>query len=181
MRTKLLLAGLCAACALGVVAWGGARATPPQGAVNTPIVGPVAFDPIDALVHTPDFTAVVKTRGPSDGRVVLVTIAPGGNTGWHSHPGIVFALVRSGTLTVYHDDGTSAVYPAGTGFVEEPGDVHIAVNEGATTAEVVAFFLLPRGAPPRSPRSSRSRPPGGADPGPVSPRRPVRAPGRVAG
>ena len=150
MRTKLLLAGLCAACALGVVAWGGARATPPQGAVNTPIVGPVAFDPIDALVHTPDFTAVVKTRGPSDGRVVLVTIAPGGNTGWHSHPGIVFALVQAGTLTLYHDDFVPEVYPAGTGFVEEPGGgAHIAVNEGDTDLEMYVFYLLPKGAPRR--------------------------------
>jgi hypothetical protein len=52
-------------------------------------------------------------------------------------------------LTLYHDDFTSAVYPAGTGFVESPGDVHDAVNEGATDLELAVLFLVPKGAPPR--------------------------------
>ena len=97
-----------------------------------------------------DYTALVKTRGLSDGYVRYLKIAPGGNTGWHSHPGIVFALIQSGTLTLYHDDFVPEVYPAGTGFVEAPGDgAHIAVNEGDTNLELAVFFLVPKGAPPR--------------------------------
>jgi quercetin dioxygenase-like cupin family protein len=138
--------GLLVACASGVIALRAARATPPRGVTNTLLVGPVAFDDIDAVVHTDDFKARIKTRGPADGYAAHVQIAPGGNTGWHSHPGLVFALVRAGTLTLYDDDFNPTVYPAGTGFVEEPGHVHIGVNEGTTDVEVVAFYLSPKGA-----------------------------------
>ena len=150
MRWKLMLAGVFVAGALGGVALKVAWATPPVGVTNIPIAGPVVFDDIDAKVHTQDFTANVKTRGLSDGYVRYLKIAPGGNTGWHSHPGIVFALIQSGTLTLYHDDFVPEVHPAGTGFVEQPGDgAHIAVNEGDTNLELAVFFLVPKGAPPR--------------------------------
>ena len=59
-------------------------------------------------------------------------IAPGGHTGWHSHPGPVFVMVTAGTLTKYEADDpdlTPQVYPKGTGFVEYPGVVHIGTPE----------------------------------------------------
>src|SRR3954451_7972667 len=43
-----------------------------------------------------------------------ITIAPGGSTGWHWHPGRVFGVIREGTLT--HDMANCAEdgsYPAG--------------------------------------------------------------------
>ena len=146
---KLMLAGVFVTCISGAIGYRIARATPPVGVTNTLIAGPVVLDDIDVVQQTPDWGAMIKTRGLSDAYVRYIKIAPGGNTGWHSHPGPVFALVNSGTLTIYNDDFESAVYPAGTGFVEGPGDVHIAVNEGDTDLELVAIFLVPRGAPPR--------------------------------
>ena len=148
---KLTLAAVLVAGASGVIGFRVARATPPQGIVtNTLIAGPVVFDEIDALTHTPHYRAVVKTRGLSDAYVQYTKIAPGGDTGWHSHPGIVFVLVRSGVGTHYDDEFTPSVYPAGTGFVEDPGDgTHILRNEGDTDLEVIVFFLLPKGAPRR--------------------------------
>ena len=150
MRWKLMLAGVFVAGALGGVALKVAWATPPVGVTNTPIAGPVTFGEIHAMTLDRDYTALVKTRGLSDGYVRYLKIAPGGNTGWHSHPGIVFALIQSGTLTLYHDDFVHEVYPAGTGFVESPGDgAHIAVNEGDTNLELAVFFLVSKGVPPR--------------------------------
>ena len=150
MRWKLMLAGVFVAGALGGVALKVAWATPPVGVTNIPIAGPVTFGEIHAMTLNPDYTALVKTRGLSDGYVRYLKIAPGGNTGWHSHPGIVFALIQSGTLTLYHDDFVPEVHPAGTGFVEQPGDgAHIAVNEGDTNLELAVFFLVPKGVPPR--------------------------------
>ena len=147
---KMMAAGVAVAAVFGALALRVARATPPVGVTNTLIAGPVTFDEIHAMTLDPDYTAVVKTRGLSDGYVRHLTIAPGGNTGWHSHPGIVFALVQSGTLTLFHDDFVPEVYPAGTGFVESPGDgAHIALNAGDTDLDLAVFFLLPKGAPPR--------------------------------
>jgi hypothetical protein len=147
---QLMVAGVVVAGAVGVIALKVAWATPPQGVTSTLIAGPVVFDDIHAMTLDSDYTALVKTRGQSDGYVRYLKIAPAGDTGWHSHPGIVFVLVQSRTLTLYHDDLVPEVYPAGTGFVEQPGDgAHIAVNEGNTDLGLAVFFLVPRGAPPR--------------------------------
>jgi len=146
---KRVFAGVLVVCAAGAMILRVARATPPNGVINTLIAGPATFGEIHAQTLDPDYTALLKTRGLSDGYVRYLKIAPGGDTGWHSHPGIVFVLVQAGTLTMYHDDFTTTVYPAGAGFVESPGDVHDAVNEGATDLELAVLLLVPKGAPQR--------------------------------
>jgi hypothetical protein len=150
-KLMLVLGGALLACASGVIASRIAQATPPQGVItNTLIAGPVVFDEIDARVHTPDYKARLRTRGLSDAYVQYTRIAPGGDTGWHSHPGIVCVLIKSGVATHYDAEFTPTVYPAGTGFVEDPeGGTHILRNEGDTDLELVVFFLVPKGAPRR--------------------------------
>jgi quercetin dioxygenase-like cupin family protein len=69
--------------------------------------------------------------------------APGAFTGWHSHPGVVIVVVKTGALTVYQsDDGRckSKVYSAGQTFAEYPTQVLNTRNEGSVVAEVVATF-----------------------------------------
>jgi hypothetical protein len=59
-------------------------------------------------------------------------------------------MIKSGTMTLEQSDGSIAVYPAGTGFVEDPDRVHIARNESETEdLELDAFILIPLGAPVR--------------------------------
>ena len=147
-KLVLVLGGAFLACASGVVASRVARATPPQGVTQTLLAGPVVLDEIDIVTQTRTHGAIVKTRGLSDAYVVHATIAPGGDTGWHSHPGPVFVLITAGTATHYDSDFVPSVYPAGTGFAED-GEVHILRNEGNTDLELYAFFLVPKGAPRR--------------------------------
>jgi quercetin dioxygenase-like cupin family protein len=47
-----------------------------------------------------------------------VTIQPGGHTGWHSHPGKLIAVVKSGTFTRYLADCTFQTYTQGESFIE---------------------------------------------------------------
>ena len=146
---KLTAAWALVACAVGVAALEVARATPPRGVTGHTIVGPVVLDEIDVKSETETHEVELKTRGLSDAYVAYRRIAPGGHTGWHSHPGPVFVLVQAGTATVYDTDFAKAVYPAGTGFVEKPGHADIVVNEGDIDLEFIAVFLVPRGAAPR--------------------------------
>ena len=149
---KRMVAGALVVCAAGAMTWRAARATPPFRVLsNIILAGPIVLDKITALNHTPDYTAVVKTTGESDTYVQDLTIAPGGYSGWHLHPGHSFVMVRSGTASFYQaaNPATPQVYPAGTGFVEEPWVVHNAVNEGDTDLELFVFYLLPKGAPRR--------------------------------
>jgi quercetin dioxygenase-like cupin family protein len=84
--------------------------------------------------------------------VVSLTLDPGGTSGWHSHPGGAIAVVQTGSLTLYESIGghcVVTVYPAGTAFIERPGDVVIAVagSNGATLG--VTFPSVPLGASTR--------------------------------
>ncbi|GAC1410248.1 MAG: cupin domain-containing protein [Gemmatimonadaceae bacterium] len=105
-------------------------------------------------------TINMVSRKPADVEVVQLTIAPSGITGWHSHPGPVFVVVTAGALTVYEagqagqagqadeaDENpcTPTVYPAGTGFVETGGRVHVARNDGNVPAKLFATSIAPVG------------------------------------
>jgi quercetin dioxygenase-like cupin family protein len=80
---------------------------------------------------------------------VEVTIDPGGWLGWHSHPGLSFVVVKSGTASFYEaDDCTRQVIPAGGTFFEPAGDVHMVRNESTTEPLVnLVIQLTPPGAP----------------------------------
>jgi quercetin dioxygenase-like cupin family protein len=79
-----------------------------------------------------------------------ITIAPGGSTGWHWHPGRVFGVIREGTLT--HDmancteDGS---YPAGSPVTEGtgPDNVHIGRNIGPDPVVMWVSYIVPAGSP----------------------------------
>ena len=94
----------------------------------------------------------LKSKDNTDILVTNLAIAPGGHSGWHSHPGPVLVVVKTGTVTLYHANDPSCTgtsYPAGTVFVEEGGVVHIARNEGTVDETMVASSFLPAGAPGR--------------------------------
>jgi quercetin dioxygenase-like cupin family protein len=143
---KLLLAGVVVTCVCGIAlrfAW----ATPGAGVTSATTAGPVLLDEIDVEDHGPDYGIKIKAmKGASQCRIVHYSIAPGGHTGWHSHPGPVFVMITAGTMTKEEADGSIAEYPAGTGFVEGVGHPHIARNEGTVDLVLDAFFLTPLSA-----------------------------------
>jgi hypothetical protein len=94
----------------------------------------------------------MRSEGLAEAIVRQVTIAPGGYTGWHTHPGPAVVIVTSGFLTLYDGDDTSCVgrvYGPGQGFVDPGyGHVHIARNEtgglnqpAAQPAQFIVTFL----------------------------------------
>lgn len=97
----------------------------------------------------------IKTRGNQAFDVVAhsITIAPGGHTGWHSHPGQAIVIVKSGTFTTY--DGSDKrcrprVYHQGEVYVDRGyGRTHIARNEGTVPLELhVTYLDVPVGVQP---------------------------------
>ncbi|HEY3171118.1 MAG TPA: cupin domain-containing protein [Thermoanaerobaculia bacterium] len=114
------------------------------------VFGPTLFDEIDVKTHTDDHKVLIKTWGLSDVYIVTNTVALGGYSGWHSHPGPSLVTVKSGTATYYDGDDptcTPHVVEAGNGFVDPGGGhVHMVRNEGSVQLELVAFQIVPRGA-----------------------------------
>jgi quercetin dioxygenase-like cupin family protein len=126
--------------------YGAAFSTPSSGQTNTSIlVG--TFDKLN-VKKSGEARVTVRTKEDVDIVTTQATIAAGGFTGWHSHPGPVFVTVTQGALTVYNaPDCQPQVYPAGTGFVEpSPKQVHLVRNEGTEEAKFTATFILPVGA-----------------------------------
>jgi quercetin dioxygenase-like cupin family protein len=148
---KLTLAVGLVAFGLGGFGLGLAWATPPQGLTSTSIVGPVAFGEFDTTAEADDWKVRLKAKGLSDVYVTHLKIVPGGHGGWHSHPGPSIISVKAGTATFYDDcdDFIRHQFPAGTGFVEDAGCVHLLANEGDVDLEVVVVQIVPLGAPRR--------------------------------
>jgi quercetin dioxygenase-like cupin family protein len=128
-----------------VVNAGTTLATPPAG-FGAPFTYRATMQPYRVSSH--DFKIVQKK--PEDVVMRELTISPGGNSGWHTHPGPVFVLVTQGSVVNYHAKertckGTKIV--AGQGFVETPGDTHMVRNEDPSTTAVlfVTFLDVPVG------------------------------------
>jgi quercetin dioxygenase-like cupin family protein len=103
------------------------------------------------VIHVPEAQQTVMQQ---------IVIGPGGHTGWHSHPGPVVVLVKSGTMSFYDGDDPSCTernYSAGQAFVDSgQGHVHIARNESTTdNLELWAtYFDVP--PPPPLPASQNN-------------------------
>ena len=137
---------------LGITA-GIALATPGIGILSAPVQ---ARGTIAERLNVHSNSGVkLQTKDALDVVTQQIVIAPGGTTGWHSHPGPVLVTIKSGAMTlVYADDATcqGRVYTAGQSFVDRGDEfVHTALNRGSGNLEFWATYLVPGepGAPAR--------------------------------
>ena len=91
----------------------------------------------------------IDTKDDSDLYVVRNSIAVGGQSGWHRHPGPSLITVTIGEITAYESDDplcSPKVYRAGEGFVDSGDHAHLLRNESGAPADTVAVQFLPGGA-----------------------------------
>jgi quercetin dioxygenase-like cupin family protein len=149
VKSKWTLAVVVALVGLAVYA-ANALATDPSG-FRAAQQWKGVFGEMDVhVVDMPDWQVNLKTKGVSDVYVTRNTIDPGGQSGWHTHPGPSLIIVAVGEITAYDGDDPSCTpkrYRAGEGFVD-PGDghVHLLRNETDAPAETVAVQFLPKDA-----------------------------------
>lgn len=164
MRKKLLWSGFFGVAAVVTALYTGqAQATPAKGYVGTTIAlgrfGDIDVFNQQVLPTNPwrgdehgqnIWLSMQKTKGASDLYVQNNVWQPGGDTGWHSHPGHSLIIVTAGTVTDYESndpDCKPSVYTQGMGFVDAGGDhVHLIRNEGAVPASTMAIQLIPANA-----------------------------------
>jgi quercetin dioxygenase-like cupin family protein len=70
-----------------------------------------------------------------------ITIAPGGSTGWHGHPGTTIVAVSAGTGTFVHSNCTTSTYTAGMAFLDTPGTQHNFRNDGTEPLIIHATYV----------------------------------------
>ena len=184
------LIAVVAAVAATAVAFGvvKAAATPGAGIVGGPIVarGPLPQDIAIGVPRTITVTRTVRVRVgtrtvskrvsfkvatiqrlatcttsiPCDVAFQQLTIAPGGHTGWHTHPGPTIVSVAQGEGTLYHGVAGCPAhkYNTGTSFFQPTTEVHNFRNEGTTNLVVYAFYYLPSGTPNTAIRTDQPQP-----------------------
>lgn len=146
----LALAAIVAAFSAVAVA---AVLTPSSGIVSAPVFARASFaDPTDIKfkVKGQQGQEVIHVNDAQQTVIQQIVIAPGGSTGWHSHPGPVVVLIKSGQMSFYSSEDptcTARTYSAGEAFIDSgQGHVHIARNEGSENLELWAtYFDVPPG------------------------------------
>ena len=93
----------------------------------------------------------IQTKRPVDVATLQVTFAKGGGSaGWHTHPGPVFVVIRSGEISVWNENCEKTVYGPGETFFEMgPEAPNLVKNEDPDTDAVTyGTFYVPVGAAP---------------------------------
>ena len=162
IRTRILIGTVAVACGIAGIAY----ATPVVGLlVGTILSSGTIDDEIKMRVHVPlppvagadsednedqdnEWRAELYTSGPSNIVVQDVVYAPGGHTGWHSHPGILLSSVISGSIEWYDSRCRKHVYNAGDSLTEST-QTHYVRNVEAVNAHFMVTYLIANGQPRR--------------------------------
>jgi quercetin dioxygenase-like cupin family protein len=136
--------------AMPSAAHGQALATPSTG-VTPVILARGTLAPFRSQTTSKDFAVAERTA--ADVVMARITIAVGGNTGWHMHHGPVFAYVQAGHLAVTRVMGPTGCitqsYGPGQAFVEDPDMVHMGRNAGSVPVVIFATYTnVPVGGAP---------------------------------
>jgi quercetin dioxygenase-like cupin family protein len=94
----------------------------------------------------------LQGKDPSDIVVATLTIQPGGNVGWHTHPGPGFVQVIQGTASFYEAGDPSCsptVVSVGHAWLDRGETAHIVRNETTSQVTILATLFIPPGGPPR--------------------------------
>ena len=79
-------------------------------------------------------------RGQAEITGLVIEIAPGAETGWHTHPVPSFALILEGTLEVQLKDGRNKQLRAGEAIAEVIGTPHNGKVIGDIPVKLIVFY-----------------------------------------
>jgi quercetin dioxygenase-like cupin family protein len=87
-----------------------------------------------------------QTKDSTDFQMQTITFLPGGHSGWHHHPGIIWVIVESGAVTIYDENCQAmSTVTAGNAFLESGPEPMLVRNEGSTNAIVYNAQVVPAG------------------------------------
>ena len=80
-------------------------------------------------------------EGAPNVTAAIVTIPPGGETGWHEHEVPLFAYILEGELTVDYGEKGKKVYRAGDSVLEAVDWPHNGTNTGEVPMMLMAVYM----------------------------------------
>lgn len=94
---------------------------------------------IDQAIAYPDGTAKVTAA--------IVTIPPGGETGWHLHEVPLFAYILEGEITLDYGEKGIKTAKAGDSLLEAMNWAHNGMNKGDVPLRILAVYMGADGIP----------------------------------
>ena len=79
--------------------------------------------------------------------MLQTTMKPGGNEGWHTHPGTLVEYVLQGPWTMQRRGKPTTTYQTGETFSIVEGEVHQAINPGKTVVQGLAILIVDKSKP----------------------------------
>ena len=129
---------------LVTMAWAVVSVAGVTAAVATPPSGKVSRNELVTGKITDSIT--IERTEPSDVHIEVVTFEPGSSTGWHTHPGPTYAMVKAGQIVLQRaPDCRKVTVSAGQGAFIPGGTAHVAHNDGKDPAEVYSSQIMPAG------------------------------------
>lgn len=129
------------AAVVGLFGFHVASATPPSGTITrTELAQGTTTKPIYINTEGTESTFYLQS----------LTLEPGASSGWHSHPGPEYSVIKSGTITIQKaTDCTPEQLGPGTVHFVGGGVSHIGYNETDTPVELYVTYTAPVNAPVR--------------------------------
>jgi len=78
--------------------------------------------------------------GQPEVTILRITVEPGVELPWHTHPVINAGVMIKGKLTVITKSGERLELAAGDTIVEVIGEIHRGINSGSEPAEIIVFY-----------------------------------------
>lgn len=129
---------------LVTVAWAAVTAAGVAAAVATPPSGKISRNELVTGNITDSIT--IERSEPSDAQIYVVSFEPASDTGWHTHPGPEYVMVKAGEIVLQRAPACGKVtVKAGHGVFIPGGTPHVAHNVGKEPAEVYASLVMPAG------------------------------------
>ncbi len=96
---------------------------------------------VKTLLRTSTNTAGQEIVYPHDGKaevsILIVTVPPGKQTGWHQHPVPLFGYVLQGQITVELADGRKNTFHQGDPLAECVNMLHNGTNDGKEVTKLL--------------------------------------------
>jgi quercetin dioxygenase-like cupin family protein len=94
---------------------------------------------------------------PAQLTALEITLQPGQQTGWHTHPVPLFGYILEGELTVDYGAKGQRIYRKGDGLAEAMNETHNGRNLGQSPVTILAVFAGMEGVPNSAPASPPAR------------------------
>ena len=96
---------------------------------------------LDATTTNLGQPLVYPDEGAPQIKSLIVTLEPGEETGWHSHPVLTYGHVLGGEVTIDYGEASRKTYRAGDTFIEAFEHEHNGRNSGEGPLSVLVVFL----------------------------------------